>query len=698
MYEFIRKLFARSDFFRRSPARKERSRGLDYAIAVAVAAAALLLRGALSPLLGGEHPFVLFLIAVIVVSWMCGFGPAMVTLTLGFLGKVYFFIEPNWSLLIDHLPHRAGVVLYLFSGVVCAVLGASERFYRLRAARALREALHQRDELEREIARRRQVEEQVRSRELELIRQTEALTASERRAAEALDLYRTLAEAMPQFVWMNRPDGYCEYFNQRWYDYTGLSAEECLGFRWSTPVHPEGRQRAEQLWKQATDTGEPYEVEYRIRRSDGQYRWFLGRAEPVRDASGAILHWFGTSTDIHDKKTLEDEVKRSLQRFRLLTEAIPQMVWTADASGVVDHFNHRWLQYTGIDVAAMGTPEAEGVVHPDDAANLAARWAEAVRDQPDHFTCEFRLRRRDGEYFWHLSSAVPLREHEGDAGETPSDSPRPGRVVQWVGTTTDIHDQKLQAEFLERLVAERTAELQRSNRDLEQFAAVASHDLQEPLRKIQAFGDRLSRNSRELLGPKGLEDLDRIQFAATRMRRLIDDLLTFSRVTTKAQPFTPIDLNVVLHGVLSDLEVRIAQTSAHIEEATLPTIDADPAQMRQLLQNLIANALKFHRPGVPPVVRIGIESAEDLPPGHVRLFVADNGIGFDERYLDRIFQVFQRLHGRHEYEGTGIGLAICKKIVERHGGLITARSQPELGAVFLIDLPVHHPQAEEKHP
>lgn len=231
-------------------------------------------------------------------------------------------------------------------------------------------------------------------------------------------------------------------------------------------------------------------------------------------------------------------------------------------------------------------------------------------------------------------------------------------------------------------------ELQRSNRELEQFASVASHDLQEPLRKIQAFGDRLAAKYAATLGEQGREYVERMQASAARMRKLIDDLLTFSRIATKAQAFAPVDLAVVAADVVSDLEGRIQQTGGRVEIGPLPVLDADPLQMRQLLQNLIGNGLKFRKPTEPPVVRVegGLSPSENGTPRY-ELRVSDNGIGFEEIYLDRIFEVFQRLHGRHDYEGTGMGLAICRKIVERHGGTITARSALGQGATFVVNLP-----------
>jgi signal transduction histidine kinase len=255
---------------------------------------------------------------------------------------------------------------------------------------------------------------------------------------------------------------------------------------------------------------------------------------------------------------------------------------------------------------------------------------------------------------------------------------------------------------LEHRVADRTAqlttlnqELARSNRELQDFAYVASHDLPEPLRKIQAFGDLLKTEYAAALGAEGSDFIARMQNAALRMNRLISDLLEFSRVTTKAQPFTQVDLTEVAREVVTDLETRIRQSGGQVDIGALPVVEADATQMRQLLQNLIANALKFHRPDAPPLVSLKTAKPESLNQadqatanGFCQIAVSDNGIGFDEKYLDRIFTPFERLHARGGYEGTGMGLAVCRKIVERHGGAITARSTPGAGRVFLVSLPV----------
>jgi two-component system sensor kinase FixL len=283
---------------------------------------------------------------------------------------------------------------------------------------------------------------------------------------------------------------------------------------------------------------------------------------------------------------------------------------------------------------------------------------------------EIRNRAKDGTIYWVHTTIVPFMDENG----------RPERYVA------------VRYEITERVLAQQqlkihTRKLEISNKELEDFASVAAHDLQEPLRKIQSFSDRLQSKAKEALGPEAQDYLDRILASARRMQTLIDDLLTYSRVTTKAQPFVHLDLNLIVTQVVSDLEVRLEQSHGKVECKNLPTLDADPTQMRQLFQNLISNALKFHRPGVAPIVEIDCRPSKIGSTAAFEITIKDNGIGFEEKYLDRIFTIFQRLHGRFEYEGTGIGLAVCRKIADRHSGLVTATSIPNEGSCFIVTLP-----------
>nr|NIQ03557.1 PAS domain-containing protein [Nitrospinaceae bacterium]NIR57448.1 PAS domain-containing protein [Nitrospinaceae bacterium]NIS87915.1 PAS domain-containing protein [Nitrospinaceae bacterium]NIT84784.1 PAS domain-containing protein [Nitrospinaceae bacterium]NIU46958.1 PAS domain-containing protein [Nitrospinaceae bacterium] len=228
------------------------------------------------------------------------------------------------------------------------------------------------------------------------------------------------------------------------------------------------------------------------------------------------------------------------------------------------------------------------------------------------------------------------------------------------------------------------SELLRTNQALAEFASIASHDLKEPLRKIQAFTERLRQNLGPSLDAQGKEYLDRMKQASLRMQKLIDNILEFTRVTTQNQIFEPINLEAVVHEVIHDLQNRLEETQGRVEIMSLPTLEAEPTQMRQLFQNLLSNSLKFYKKGIPPIVII---SSRPLESGYWEIRVKDNGIGFEPRELDRLFQPFERLHNRTEYEGTGIGLTICQKIATHHGGTITAESAPRKGTTFILTLP-----------
>ncbi len=256
-----------------------------------------------------------------------------------------------------------------------------------------------------------------------------------------------------------------------------------------------------------------------------------------------------------------------------------------------------------------------------------------------------------------------------------------GRTTGYVSVNQDITQRKLAENELQSYAAR----LERSNRELQDFANIASHDLQEPLRKVRSFGDLLKQKMSPRLNGQELDYLERMQNAAARMQGMIEDLLAYARVTTRAQPRRPVDLNKVVAEVLSDLEVRVIQTNGRVEVANLPVIEADPLQMHQLFQNLIGNALKFHQKGVPPVVKV---QSKPIAGNRVEITVEDNGIGFSMENYGFLFQPFRRLHGRSEFEGSGMGLSICRKIVESHGGKISALSEPNKGSTFTVVLPV----------
>ncbi len=385
--------------------------------------------------------------------------------------------------------------------------------------------------------------------------------------------------------------------------------------------------------------------------------------------------------DITARRKAEEQLADERNLLRNLIDAIPQHIFVKDLRGryVLDNAGHRkFLQVkelsdvVGKSVFYYFPQELATLYHNDDQDVIQSGKPILNREEPA-VTAE-------GKLIWLSTTKVPLRDLSG-------------KFIGLVCVSSDISERKAAEEKL-RMFA---AQLERSNDELRDFASVASHDLQEPLRKIQAFSDRLQAKCSDSLGEVGRDYLGRIQGAAARMQILIQDLLTLSRISSKAQPFVMVDLHQVIKGVLSDLELRIEQTGALIEVGHLTPIEADPLQMRQLFQNLISNALKFQAPGKRPEISISskllLMQDHQIPgacPGEevCRIMVKDNGIGFEEQFTEQIFAVFQRLHSRQAYEGTGIGLAVCRKIANRHGGSIVAKSTLGEGSTFIVTLPI----------
>ena len=388
--------------------------------------------------------------------------------------------------------------------------------------------------------------------------------------------------------------------------------------------------------------------------------------------------------DIRERRQTDEQLELERNLLRRVMDTIPDQIFVKDMEGKYVRSNTAHAQYVGRETAEQVEgltdydfypPELVEQYRADDLVVLSSRKAQLDKEEPS--------RDFGGQEVWLETSKVPLFSATN-------------RLIGLVGISSDITKRR---EDEEKLVHYADA-LTKSNEELQHFASVASHDLQEPLRKIQAFGDRLRSRCADKLDESGRDYLNRMLNAAERMQRLIQDLLQLSRIVTRAQPFARCDLNEVVRGVLSDLEERVSSLSATVVVESLPSIDADPTQMRQLFQNLISNALKFQRPGVKPEVRVKGASIFNMnaqlptsPHGAplVEIRVEDNGIGFEKKFAEQIFGAFKRLHTREEFEGSGIGLSVCRKITDRHHGKIVADSEEGKGTTFIVTLPIHQP-------
>jgi PAS domain S-box-containing protein len=494
----------------------------------------------------------------------------------------------------------------------------------------------------------------------------EALEESERR-------FKLIAETIEEFFWI-ADDDLTEiiYASPAYEQVWGRS----LASLYADPrsfleaVHPDDRERtAEYIWSHVSQR-EPMDHEYRIVRRDGSVRWIWSHAFRAPSTEGRGGRYVGIAQDITGRKQTEETLREIQQRVRLIAETIDEVFWMSDVSiGRILYISSAYQRIWGRPCEELyADPKAFlSAVHPDDRARVVATLE--IQKQGLPFDHEYRIRRADGSIAWIWDRGFPI----------PKDD---GTVQFYTGVAQDISGRKGMEEAL-RLHAEKLAQ---SNAELERFAYVASHDLQEPLRMVASFTKLLSDRYTGKLD----ETADRyIHFAvdgAKRMQQLIADLLAYSRVDNKDLDLRATECEIVVLGAVENLQAAINESGASLEWDPLPTLVADPRQLAQLFQNLLGNAIKFRGESAP---RVRISAADE--GRNWRFSVRDNGIGIDPRQADRIFQVFQRLHGREEYPGSGIGLAICKKVVERHGGRIWVESEPGAGSDFRFTLPKRAP-------
>jgi PAS domain S-box-containing protein len=480
--------------------------------------------------------------------------------------------------------------------------------------------------------------------------------------------------------------------------------------------------------------GAPMEVQFRAVRADGQSIRVRGLFTLTPGETGARRNLYGLLCEHRD---VSESINLTEDRLQLALDAANMGVWDWNVEDSTIFWSENVYRLHGFKREELGNLFENYLtlverVHPQDVERVQETVRQALSTGHD-YEIEYRFRLPEGPYRWiHVKGRIYTASGVGPiriAG-TAQDITAP-KTAELAAQAELVERKRAEAELtrlaetLESRVDERTSKLQetnallmheiverrrterelartnqklvQSNRELQEFAYIASHDLKEPLRKISTFADLLQYDSRDDLDEDARFYVERMQESASRMMALIDDLLQFSRIKTSEQAFRKTDLNEILANVLSDIELGIRDANGTVKVEGMPSINADPTQMRQLFQNLITNALKFRRKDVTPQVRVFAELAADEKLADVRvcrLIVEDNGIGFDEQYSDRIFAPFQRLHT--EYEGTGMGLAICRRIVERHHGNIQVASKPGGGSRFVIELPPRHLDANDE--
>lgn len=365
------------------------------------------------------------------------------------------------------------------------------------------------------------------------------------------------------------------------------------------------------------------------------------------------------AADLIERKHVEEALLRSEARFRQLADSMPQIVWTARPDGVIDYYNERWYEFSGFSRQAFGDMSWKPLVHPDDVQHTWDIWYASVNSGNPYRT-ELRLwDRNENRWRWFIARALPVRDGQG-------------AIVKWFGTSTDIDEQKRVQE-----------DLRRANMDLEQFAYSASHDLQEPLRSVRIYSELLASRYASKLDAPGLQFLHFLQSGATRMESLVRDLLEYTHVTRLDLPNEFTDANEALKNALANLDGAIIESGANIHYDPMPAVRVHTTHLRQIFQNLIGNAIKYRSPDRPAEIHVTSEHQN----GWWLFAVRDNGIGIPPEYREYVFGLFKRLHSGAQYSGTGIGLAICQRIVERYGGRIWVESEPGQGSTFRFTIP-----------
>ena len=516
--------------------------------------------------------------------------------------------------------------------------------------------------------------------------------------------FRTLSETIPLMVWTATPDGKKNFFNHYYLNYTGLSFEELKSDGMMKIIYPDDLEKDLQLWHHSLKTGEDFKMEKRLRRHDGVYRWHLSHGIAQKDEHGNVTGWIGTNTDIQEQKKFSEELEAKVQErtieltekeeylHQIITNA-PDAVIVINEKNIITLWNPKTEEVFGWKEEEVLGLELTDIIVPTqyrEAHREGMKWFLKTGEAPVlNKTLELTALNKQGKEF-DIALTISLAIQHGS-----------NIFIAFIKDITlekqnreELNIKTRQLEEMNESLEFKNIELEKSNAELASFSYVASHDLQEPLRKIQTFG-RMIIESENFSG-RTLDYFNRIIAAGERMQNLIISLLNFSSTATTNLVFVRCDLNTIVEESKEDLHLIIVEKQAIVEYENLPTIIGLHVQLCQLFTNLIENAIKYSRPGIVPHIKITASIVEGKKIEHPSsnshkeyhaIKIADNGIGFEKEYANKIFELFQRLHHKTEYSGTGIGLAIVKKVVTNHHGFILVEGKPNVGSTFTIYIP-----------
>nr|WP_314621629.1 PAS domain-containing protein [uncultured Noviherbaspirillum sp.] len=475
--------------------------------------------------------------------------------------------------------------------------------------------------------------------------------------------FRSITDAMPQMVWSALANGHHDYYNQQWYSFTGVPQGSTDGEGWNNMFHSEDQKRAWDTWSHCLQSGEPYEIEYRLRHHSGQYRWVLGRALPIRNDGGAIIRWMGTCTDIHEQKLSQVALKENEEQFRALAENIPQLAWMAGSDGSIFWYNDRWYAYTGTTFKEMQRWGWQKFQNPDYVVAVNEKFRECIRNGKV-WEDTFEIKGADGSYRYFLSRAVPIRDEAGN-------------ITRWLGTNTDITDERDAAELL-RQVDQRKDE----------FLAMLAHELRNPLAPITTAAQLLRFVQNDTARVHEISTI--ISRQAAHMTSLIDDLLDVSRVTRGLITLQKeaVDIKTVVIEAIEQARPLIEAKSHQIEVLNYSskcTVVGDKKRLIQVMVNLLTNAARYTPNGGCISVSTNVADSQAF------ITVRDSGVGMSSKLLTRAFDLFvqgERTPDRSQ-GGLGIGLALVKNLVQLHGGTVTANSEGiNKGTEVIVSLPL----------